>query len=315
MLRKIIQVLLMFNVYAISAGTVTVNFNGLEDLGPDARYEGWLIVGGNPVSTGVFTVDGSGTPNPSSFTVSDADADNATTFVLTIEPFPDADPAPASTHILAGDFANGMANITVDHPAALGDDFTTAAGDYILAVPSDSNMVGSYVNGIWYLTPPNPDPSLSLPTLPPGWAYEGWVVDTNATMPISTGTFTTISGADSDGGGATAGPGATPPFPGQDFINPLRDLTDAHLAVISIEPVPDNSPNPFTLKPLVGSITDPGGAGISQSLNNNAVATNPTGVVSIAGSATSVPSLGFYGMILLIIAVGYVTSRKKHALM
>jgi len=311
---KLLTMLLLIASFAVTAGTVTVNFNGLEDLGPDARYEGWIIVNNAPVSTGIFSVDAGGVPSETSFTVSDADADAAAAFILTIEPFPDADPAPASTHILAGDINGGSASVTVGHPAALGDDFTSSTGSFIMAVPSDTGEQGTYANGIWYLIPPNPDAGLSLPTLPAGWVYEGWVVDTGLGMPISTGTFTAVTGADSDGGGTTAGPGGTPPFPGQDFINPLRDLTAGHLAVISIEPVPDNSPMPFTMKPLASPIVDPGAGGVSQDMANNAAASNPTGQVSINGSgggggATSVPTLGFYGVLLLILVMFYLSRR------
>jgi len=311
---KLLMSMLFTLSFSATAGILSVNFSGLEDLGANARYEGWLIVNGSPVSTGIFTVDGSGVPSQTSFMISAADEAAASTFILTIEPFPDADPAPASTRILAGDFNNGIAATTVGHPAALGDDFTSATGSFIMAVPSDTGNLGSYVNGIWYLTPPTPDAGLDLPTLPAGWIYEGWVVDTGLGMPISTGTFATVSGADSDGAGATAGPGGTPPFPGQDFINPLRDLTSAHLAVISVEPVPDNSPMPFTLKPLAGPITDPGGAGISQTIGNNAAASNPSGSVNLGGggngSATAVPTLSFYGLMLLILVVAYLSRRK-----
>lgn len=314
MKKVIYSALLSLASLSAYAGTVTVNFSGLEDLGPDAMYEGWLIVNGSPVSTGVFSVDGSGVPSQTSFNVSDSDADDAVAFVLTIEPSPDPNPAPADSHILAGDVSNGSASVTVDHPAALGNDFTSSTGSFILAVPSDTGNVGSYANGIWYLTPPNPDAGLNLPTLPAGWAYEGWVVDTGAGVPISTGTFTSVSGADSDGGGSTAGPGGTPPFPGQDFISPLRDLTSGHLAVISIEPVPDNATTPFTLKPLVTAITDPGGAGISQSMNNNAAATNPSGQVILSGAGSSgpqtVPTLGFYAMMLLLLGVGFIARKQ-----
>ena len=51
-----------------------------------------------------------------------------------------------------------------------------------------------------------------------------------------------------------------PPFPGEDYlVNAPMGLTfptnlAGGTAVISIEPDPDNSPNPFTLKPLVKMI-------------------------------------------------------------
>lgn len=304
--------LIMLVSASVHAGTVSLNMTGLEDLGANAMYEGWLIVNGSPVSTGVFSVDGSGVPSQSVFTVNDADVLQASLFVLTIEPYPDADPAPADTHILAGEISGGSASVSVAHPAALGSDFTASTGSFILAAPSDTNEAGTYVNGIWYLIPPTPDPGLGLPVLPPGWAYEGWVVDTVAGLPVSTGTFTSVSAADSDAGGPEAGPGGTPPFPGQDYINPLRDLTVSHMAVISIEPVPDNSPMPFTLKPLVKPISDPGAGGISQAMSNNAAATNPFGLVqlNIASSTQPVPSLGFYSILLLLISLAFIARRE-----
>lgn len=299
----------MLSAFSVQAGTLTLSLTGLEDLGANARYEGWLIVDGTPVSTGVFSVNGSGVPSQTKFVVDESAVALASLFVLTIEPYPDADPLPADTHILAGAFAGGGASVSVGHPAALGDDFSGSAGSFILAAPSDTGMMGSYKNGIWYLVPPGPDPSLTLPTLPAGWIYEGWVVDTDAGIPISSGTFTSASGADSDAAGPDAGPGETPPFPGQDFISPLRDLTQLHLAVISVEPVPDNSPMPFTLKPLVAEISDPGDAGISQSLDNNSAATNPGGQVFLNSDFQSVPSLGIYGIFLLLMSTLIIARR------
>jgi hypothetical protein len=37
-----------------------LNLTGLENLGPNARYEGWVIIDGSPLTTGVFTVNNSG---------------------------------------------------------------------------------------------------------------------------------------------------------------------------------------------------------------------------------------------------------------
>lgn len=92
-----------------------------------------------------------------------------------------------------------------------------------------------------------------LPTLPAGWAYEGWVV--TAAGPVTTGRFLTPNGADSDGGGPTAGPLAGPPRPGQDFINPPMNLVGATIA-ITVEPQPDNSPAPFRIRPLTDEVVD-----------------------------------------------------------
>ena len=75
--------------------------------------------------------------------------------------------------------------------------------------------------------------------------------------------------ADSDLGGPTAGPNSTPPFPGQDFINPARILNNGNYrVVISIEPVPDFDPAPFTLKILAHDIDLDQAVETSFGLNN-----------------------------------------------
>ena len=254
-------------------------FDGLEDLGADYVYEGWLIVDGAPVSTGRFSIDENGEPFPAWFVVYASDAADATAFVLTIEPAVGDDPAPAQTHVLAGAWDGESAALSIGHAAALGDDFSTASGGFILATPSTGGDPDDYDQGIWWLDPAaGPGPSLMLPTLPAGWAYEGWVAGPNG--PISTGRFLSVSGADSDGTGPTAGPDAGPPFPGQDFINPPISLI-GYAAVISVEPEPDNSPAPFAIKPLIDMNIEDVGAGVIQSMGNNA-AGSPSGMVSLS---------------------------------
>ena len=236
--------------------TLTLTFEGLPELGEGYEYEGWLIVAETPVSTGRFDVV-DGTIEPATFQVDAADADAAGMFVLTIEPSVGDDPAPADTHVVAGAFAAGSADLGIEHPAALGDDFASAAGTFFLATPT-SAATDDDAQGIWFIDASGGAPAagLALPELPAGWVYEGWVVDIagDAPMPISTGTFTAVDAADSDDAGDAAGPEAAPPFPGQDFIDPVRDLSDGHMAVISIEPSPDDSPAPFQLKPLATPI-------------------------------------------------------------
>ncbi len=250
----------------ITQTIITINIDGLEDLGEDFVYEGWAIVNGAPISTGIFSIDDAGNLSQYDF-VADANPRYVDAFVLTIEPYPDPDPAPSDTHVLAGEFNGRHARLGTEHPAALGSDFADADGTFFLAVPSDASGATPYTNGIWWIDPAaGPGPGLNLPTLPAGWVYEGWVVGPEG--PISTGTFTDVAAADSDAGGPYAGPDATPPFPGQDFVNPAIDLT-GYVAVISIEPYPDNSPAPFAYKPVVGEIIDPGAPAIAQYAGNN----------------------------------------------
>ena len=264
---------------AQSTPVVDLKFQGLEPLGASLVYEGWLVIDGTPQSTGTFNVDSLGNfVNVINKPVANAAA--ATAFVLSIEPVVDPDPAPADTKVLGGAFANGVAQLSISHPAALGTDFSGTSGGFIVATPTTSADDDEY-SGVWFLDPTaGPGPSLELDELPAGWYYEGWVVvDGQA---LSTGRFLTATGADDFGG--FSGPNGNPPFPGEDFIvNAPAGLTfPTNLAgstvVVSVEPEPDDSPAPFALKPLVGNV--PGDVTIG--------AVNPLGAgpVGITGTAT-----------------------------
>lgn len=266
---------------ASNESNLNLTFNGLEDLGANYAYEGWMIVDGKAITTGIFTVDANGKPSATSFAVNKDDLAKATAFVLTIEPSPDNDPAPSSVHILAGDFSGNNGALTVSHSSALGTDFTSAAGQYILATPTDG-MNNNENSGVWWLDPAGPSSTLTLPTLPAGWKYEGWAV-INGT-PVSTGTFSSASGADD--AAPFSGMMTAPPFPGEDFLqnapNGLTfpvDLSGSPI-VISVEPFPDNSPAPFTLKPLVGTAPAMAAVHTLLPMMNNATATNPTGTAT-----------------------------------
>ena len=240
-----------------SNAALNLSINGLENLGNDYTYEGWIIVDGNPITTGTFDVNDNGELSRTSFELNEEDLTNASTFVLTIEPRPDTDPAPSDVHILAGDFGSSTAGLTIDHQAALNNSFSAIDGKYILATPTSSETDDEY-SGIWFLdlAGGSPQVGLQLPMLPAGWAYEGWAVIDGT--PVTTGTFLSASVADDSS--PFSGPMPGPPFPGEDFLvnapSGLSFPTDLSggTAVISIEPVPDNSPAPFLLKPLVGAI-------------------------------------------------------------
>lgn len=262
--------------------TLTLNLSGLEDLGANFKYEGWIMVNGTPKTAGIFTVDASGVPSQTSFTLAAADLDIATAYIVTIEPAVDTDPSPSDVHILAGDFSGTSAGLLVSHAAALGTDFISSTGGYILATPTDGGMTTDENSGVWFLDPSGPSAGLTLPTLPAGWKYEGWAV-VNGT-PVSTGTFTSATGADDAApySGATAGPG----FPGEDLLmnapgglNFPLDLAGETI-VVSVEPFPDNSVTPFTLKPLVGMVPAAATDHTLYNMNNNASNTNPTGTAT-----------------------------------
>lgn len=255
---------------------LTLDVDGLPQLGDGYEYESWLIVDGSPVSAGRFVVDGDGEPVPAGVEVEVADAAAASAYVLTIEPSAGDDPAPSPVHILAGDFEGTTAQLSTAHPAAIGTDFADAMGEYLLATPSSGSVAEDYDQGIWWIAPTDAGmtPGLDLPLLPSGWTYEGWVVGDDG--PVSTGTFTMVDEADADGAGPAAGPDGGPAFPGQDFIRPPRVLTGG-MAVVSVEPVPDDSPMPFVIKPLVdaevGDLMPPA----TQVMDNLAMDSLPTG--------------------------------------
>jgi hypothetical protein len=265
-----------------SSGNLNLDISGLADLGSGYAYEGWIMVNGTPVSTGVFTVNSNGQLSKSDFQLNPQQLDNATAFILTIEPSPDSDPAPSNIHLVAGDFSGNNASLSVDHAAAIGNNFEDAAGTYILATPTDG-MDTNEKSGVWFLNPDaGPGPALTLPVLPAGWKYEGWAVINDT--PVTIGKFTTSSGADEAAPYSGAMPG--PPFPGEDFLmNAPSGLTfpldlSGQKIVITIEPEPDNSAEPFLLKPLAGDVPANSMNMTSYTLTNNVSSSFPSGSVS-----------------------------------
>lgn len=287
-MKKIFGLLILAILFAscddndsLSTSELTLNLSGLETLGADYVYEGWVIVNGNPVSTGTFTsVD-----FPQSFQVNSTDLADATAFVLSIEPAVDPDPAPADTKILRGIFSGNSASVSTE----IVGDFSNSAGVFFLRTPTDENVPGGAPNngndqyGVWFGNPGMPPTaSLILPDLPAGWAYEGWVIGDSG--PISTGTFTEFGSRDSGNPFSGNVFNQGPPIPGEDFFNnaPAGETfpldVRGRMVVISVEPVPDDSPAPFAMKPLLaqsGQLTAPNTHTLNQNLNSL-----PTGTVS-----------------------------------
>lgn len=265
-------------------GNLNLALSGLEDLGSSAMYEGWIMVNGSPVSTGTFTMNSSGQLSRSSFEVNLSDLNNSPAFILTIEPNPDPSASPSDNKIIAGDFSGNTAILSVSHSAALGNDFSSAAGSYILATPTDTAS-NNELSGLWFLTlPPPPQPSLQLPTLPTGWQYEGWVLVSGIATPLSTGKFDSPTGSDMSA--PYSGNLPAPPFPGEDLLtNTPAGFTfptnlQSGTVVVSIEPNPDNSAAPFALKPLVGAIPSNAVDHVNYNLTNQSLTNNPTGTAT-----------------------------------
>lgn len=266
-----IVLLLLVSVTALGARAqtsdvdVALTFSNLAPLADD-HYEGWLIVGGSPVSTGKFLVTTGGEVEDlqgnavSAFRVPNVDLDRTTRFVLTIEPAGDTDAVPGAVKPLAGDL--NAAKTSAALAPNLGVSLAGIAGTYILATPSDG-MDTSEKSGVWFLDRSGGAPvaGLTLPDLTgTDWVYEGWAVIQGT--PVTTGKFDMPEGADMSA--PYSGTQGTPPFPGEDFLlnapSGLVFPTDlsGQTIVISVEPRVDDDPGPFQFKPLLGTV--PAGA-------------------------------------------------------
>lgn len=251
-----------------------LNISGLENLGSNSRYEGWVIIDGNPISTGTFTVNNAGQMSQTVFEIpgSAGKLKAATAYVLTIEPYPDNSSAPSEQHLVAGNFEENTANLSIGHPAALNTTFASASGNFLLATPTTASTMDE-LSGLWFINNSSGSGAagLNLPVLPAGWRYEGWVVING--IPVSTGAF--MNGNMADASAPFSGPLSEPPFPGEDFImNAPAGLTfptnlSGKMAVVSVEPYPDNSPAPFLVKPFVRMIPNPAAQHFTYSMNLN----------------------------------------------
>ncbi|WP_195891560.1 anti-sigma factor [Leeuwenhoekiella blandensis] len=270
----------------VARSTVTVDISGLERLENGAQYQAWISDGVDLTPLGRFTdVD-----FPKTFEALTGEVDNATQFFLSVEPGNDSSPAISESILLSGNFVGNAA--TVDVTQTFGS-YTSASGQFVLQTPTD-NVSTNENSGLYWYIPSTGQPGLKLPTLPSGWKYEGWVTVPGASgdVNLSTGRFTNVNNADeSDPFSLNINP--APDFPGEDFINEnvlsaygvntLPNLLNKQV-FITIQPIFDNSSTgasiaPFVLRPLVGTVTQEAGSGITNTMQIN-TASFPVGRVT-----------------------------------
>lgn len=241
--------------------TLSLDIEGLPPLNCcDLIYAAWLVADGITTEAGVFDVGFDGAlidpvdGGPARFD----STDGAEGLIVTVENRDRKSSSASPSRILAGAFdEDGTAQLTTTNTAALGTDFSEASGTYILATPTNGLPDSNELSGIWFEFLPDATPSLTLPTLPDGWVYEGWVeIDGR---PISLGRFTDPAMADDfDGFSATLEP--APPVPGEDLlVSPPEDLVfplslQGQVTFISVESVLDTDARPFALQPLIADI-------------------------------------------------------------
>ncbi|WP_108869240.1 anti-sigma factor [Aquimarina aquimarini] len=232
--------------------TIELETIGLIPLTGGSSYQGWLVVNGQTVPTKKFT-NGS----RESLEVLASDLENASQFIITIEPKGDIDDnKPSDAKILTGNFTGNSAQLTFENVVA---DISSVSGQFYMATPTDN--AGGVDNGndefgVWFMSGTNA-PGLTLPKLAKGWKYEGWV-DFGGKI-LSTGTFADVDVTD-DGNFFKGSGGTVPEFPGEDFLVlpsqiPLEGITlpaevKSEKVYITIEPYQDNDPAPFFIKPL-----------------------------------------------------------------
>ncbi len=216
--------------------------------------------------------------------------------LVTIEREGDRDGRPGS-RLLGGEFSGSdrraTATLRVQGEDALGFDYSRSSGGYILQTPSTADTL-DFNRGLWWM---NPDKSGGLRNFPAlrdtsGWEYEGWLISLAGAAPVyySTGKFLRAVGADADGAGATGSSEPGLPFPGQDFVRQangvplLPPLDSGNFAVqVTLEPVPDNSPQPFQLVILRDDKIELNSAGpqTAAPMQNVAASSFPSAVVII----------------------------------
>lgn len=228
------------NIPLPTTSRLSLDINGLENLGDAFLYEGWVIIDNAPLSTGTFSVDDIGGLSQDEFTLDAELLSSATKFVLSIEPVPDPSPSPADTKIFVGDFNGDKATLAT---ATVAPSFDSTTGKFIIAAPTGTGAEDEKYSGIWFLDNSSGTSvaGLELPELEAGWKYEGWVVVDG--VPLTMGTFTSASGSDEATPFSGANPG--PMYPGEDFLvnapQALQFPVDVRgqVAVASIEPFPD----------------------------------------------------------------------------
>ncbi|MDA1028658.1 MAG: hypothetical protein O3B41_06350 [Bacteroidetes bacterium] len=240
---------------------MSISTTTLKPLKEGFLYKAWARVDGvyyptdafNVTETGQFLTSGSQFRDKSF--VLEADITDADLVLISIEGKTGSATAPSNSVILAGDVSGVNATLTSAHTDAMGGNLTGQTGQLTIMTPSDIDLTNEAF-GVWYVTVSGTvlTKGLTLPTLNPGWVYQGWV-EVGGNL-LSTGRFRSTNLSDSNLYGFPDGPS----FPGEDFfINPPTGVTfplnlaNAKIS-ITVEPQPDDSADPSGIVVLTGQL-------------------------------------------------------------
>jgi hypothetical protein len=232
--------LLVFAFMPGSSGrqNLQLSFAGLPSLGDGHYYEGWAVVDGDAWSTGKFDVAANGELIDLDGNVIEdgvygagIDISEATMVAITIHP-PVDDRGPAAPHILGGAVADLESALTIDSNHALGTDFATARGVYLMD-GEDSTL------------------TFRMPVLIAGFEYEAWsVADDVAT---SLGRFGGADLAHDDGGHDDNAQVAVVDDLTHELVVTDIELRGSRL-MVTVEPQDDNDAGPFGIRVLEGRV-------------------------------------------------------------
>ncbi|PIQ61720.1 MAG: hypothetical protein COV99_08540 [Bacteroidetes bacterium CG12_big_fil_rev_8_21_14_0_65_60_17] len=202
---------------------VVLDVDGLQPMSNAFQYQLWALTEDGFVGSNQFNVGADGRfVNPLGQVVSNtlnmqANVAGAETLFLVINGKGDSPVVPSGKRLLGGSLNGGSASLSLSHEEGFGVDFSNAAGQFVIATPTDSDPSNEN-SGVWFGTRSGTgeafEPSLVLPDLPSGWIYEGFVQLVDGTT-LRTGTFSRVDRVDDE---ALFFDGDSPVVPGEDFL-------------------------------------------------------------------------------------------------
>src|SRR5690625_4946999 len=103
----------------LSKSSLVLEVEGLENLGDDYVYEGWIEVDGEMVSVGTFTIDDQGGMSKTMCKMDIEVLEKATSFLVSIEPESGWGDVPAETRSLAGNGSDSEDRLSLGHGSAV----------------------------------------------------------------------------------------------------------------------------------------------------------------------------------------------------